>query len=114
MAIDMLTHFQANDSGLHNVNSITIPGEIINYFGHSEGITQYIKKKAAQAYSNRANVPISDKALVKISNRAMIGAERYADKRKVWNKRRPDERTWVNWKPIYWKAYTANQRGNTI
>ena len=70
--------------------------------------------EAAQAHTKRANLPISNEALVATTNHAMLGTDEYVDEIKVWNKCCPDKPTWDNWKPAYQDAYTTYQRSNTI
>ena len=41
-ATDIIAHFRANCSSLREVDVITIQGDMINYFGQAEGISQYI------------------------------------------------------------------------
>ena len=49
-ATNMLAHFRDNCSGLYEVDTITIQGEMIDYFGQAKGILQYINTmKTAQA-----------------------------------------------------------------
>ena len=70
--------------------------------------------ESAQARSKQVKLPISNRSLVEIANRAMLSTDNYADETKVWNKRFPDKCTGAIWKPIYQEAYTANQHRNTI
>ena len=90
-ATTMLVYFLSNWSGLHEVDTITIQGEMMDYFGQVEGIPQYINRMdAAQARAKWSNLPISNEALVSIANRVMLGTKEYADETKGRNKRHPD------------------------
>ena len=94
----MIAYFRANCKRLHEVDSITIQDEIMDYFGRAKGIPQCIDTmEAAQACSKRSKLPISNKALVAIANRVMLATNKYAGKMKAWNKRRPNKRMWDNW-----------------
>ena len=111
----MIAHFQSNCSGLHKVEAVTIQGGMMDYFGQDKGTPQYIHTmEAAQARAKQVKLPISNKSLVAIANRAMLSTNKYADETTAWNKRFPDKCTGANWKPIYQEAYTANQCRNTI
>ena len=44
----------------------------------------------------------------------MLGTDKYEDGEKAWNKRRPNEHTWDNWKTVHWEAYAENQQRDTI
>ena len=58
---NMIAHFRASCSSLNVVNVIIILGEMMEYFGQTEGISQYINTMyASQARAKQTNLPISN------------------------------------------------------
>ena len=71
----------------------------------TDTIAEYAESlKDAQRKAKRANNPVSDKYLVMVPTKAMMGSQRFPRSDDDWEDLDPLDRDWKRWQKIYLKA----------
>jgi hypothetical protein len=77
-AADLIDHLDKNCGGLHAIDLVNLPTEMLAYYAAAEGIPKYINMlKDAQRKAQRAAMPIADVQLVAIASTAVLGSQQY-------------------------------------
>ena len=109
-ALHFFTHLISNRGGLHDTDAVKILAPMMELYNKAKEIPQYINMlEEAQAQAERATLPISNDALVNISNRVMLASNDFPEKTKLRNKLAPTSRKWDLWKPTYQEVYISNR-----
>ncbi len=77
-AMTIMTHLNANCGGLHPSELVTLPTDMMGFYGQAEGIPEYINMlEEAQRKLARANLPMSDAQLLAIASTAILASEHF-------------------------------------
>ena len=72
-AADFLTHLCKICGGIHEIDAITIQGEMMAFYEKYGGVPHYINMmEESQAQEKRSNLPISNAVRVATANREMV------------------------------------------
>lgn len=110
-AKQLFDHLDANCGGLHPVDLINLPTEMMTYYSISDGIPEYIDKlEDAQRKLARANLPMLDVQLLAIASTAVLAAQHFPRATDEWEAMAPALKTWATWKTTYRAAHIARKR----
>jgi hypothetical protein len=77
-AADLIDHLNINCGGLHAIDLVNLPTEMLAYYAAAEGIPEYINMlEDAQRKAQLAAMPIADVQLVAIASTAVLGSQQY-------------------------------------
>ena len=114
-AATMMAHLRKNAGGMHEVDAILIPQQMMGVWVATESIPEYINElEELQQTSVNAELPVTDKSLVAIANKSMIAHKVYPTTTSDFNKLPPAQRTWAVWKPLYLEAYEEEEREKNV
>lgn len=110
-AKQLMDHLDANCGGLHPVDLINLPTEMMTFYATAEGIPEYINKlEDAQRKLARANLPMQDVQLLAIASTAVLAAQHFPRATDEWEAMAPELKTWATWKTTYRAAHIARKR----
>jgi hypothetical protein len=110
-AKDLLTHLEANCGGLHPVDLINLPTDMMGYYAMADGIPEYIQKlEDAQKKLARAELPMDDRQLLAIASTAVLASQHFPRATDEWEALEPALKTWATWKTTYLAAHIARKR----
>ena len=110
-AKQLMEHLETNCGGLHPVDLVSLPTEMMGYYATVEGIPEYIDKlEEAQRKLARANLPMSDDQLLAIASTSVMAAEHFPRATDEWEALPRNNKTWTAWKAHYRSAHTARKR----
>ena len=110
-AKQLMDHLDANCGGLHPVDLINLPTEMMTFYATAEGIPEYINKlEDAQRKLARANLPMQDVQLLAIASTAVLAAQHFPRATDEWEAMAPALKTWATWKTTYRAAHIARKR----
>ena len=107
----LLAHLDANCGGLHPVDLINLPSEMIGYYATAEGIPEYINAlEDAQRKLARAKLPMADVQLLAMASTAVLASDHFPRTTDAWEALPPASKTWTAWKSTYREAHIARKR----
>jgi hypothetical protein len=107
----IMTHLNANCGGLHPSELVTLPTDMMGYYGQAEGIPEYINMlEDAQRKLARANLPMSDAQLLAIASMAILASGHFPRPTDEWEALAANAKTWAAWKTHYRAAHIARKR----
>ena len=110
-AKQLIEHLDANCGGLHPVDLINLPTEMMGFYATAEGIPEYINKlEDAQRKLARANLPMQDVQLLAIASTAVLASQHFPRATDEWEAMAPALKTWATWKTTYRAAHIARKR----
>ena len=110
-ATTIMTHLNANCGGLHPSELVTLPTDMMGYYGQAEGIPEYINMlEDAQRKLARANLPMSDAQLLAIASTAILASGHFPRPTDEWEALTANAKTWAAWKTHYRAAHIARKR----
>ena len=110
-AADLIDHLDKNCGGLHAIDLVNLPTEMLAYYAAAEGIPEYINMlEDAQRKAQRAAMPIADVQLVAIASTAVLGSQQYPRATEDWEALATSAKTWTAWKKAYRAAHIARKR----
>jgi len=112
-AAAFMTHLCTTAGGIHKVDAILIPSQMMSVRESTESIPEYINGlEELQQASKQANLPVTDASLVVIANKSMIAHGVFTTTTSSdFNKLLDAGRTWAAWKSLRAKRVT-NPDGN--
>ena len=114
-AAALMTHLRTTAGGMHEVDAILIPSQMMSVWGATESIPEYINElEELQQASEQANLPVTDASLVAIANKSMIAHGVFATTTSDFNKLPDAGRTWAAWKPLYIAAHDEEERAKRV
>ena len=110
-AAQLLEHLDANCGGLHPVDLINLPTDMMTYYATAEGVPEYINMlEDAQRKLERGKIPMLDVQLLAIASTAVLAAQHFPRTTDEWEALTPALKTWDNWKIKYRAAHIARKR----
>ena len=110
-AKQLIEHLDANCGGLHPVDLINLPTEMMSFYATAEGIPEYINKlEDAQHKLARANLPMQDVRLLAIASTAVLASQHFPRATNEWEAMAPALKTWTTWKTTYRATHIARKR----
>jgi len=98
-AKQLIEHLDANCGGLHPVDLINLPTEMMSFYATAEGIPEYINKlEDAQHKLARANLPMQDVQLLAIASTAVLASQHFPRATDEWEAMAPALKTWATLK----------------
>ncbi len=78
MALEIMTHLNANSGGLHAIDMISLHSNMTQYYVQADGIPRFIvMMEDSQKKAKRAGMPIADVELVMKALAAILAAQRF-------------------------------------
>ena len=110
-AATLLSHLDDNCGGLHPVDLINLPSEMIGFYAAAEGIPEYINAlEDAQRKLARAKLPMADVQLLAIASTAVLASDHFPRTTDAWEALPAVSKTWTAWKATYREAHIARKR----
>lgn len=110
-AKQLMEHLDANCGGLHPVELVSLPTEMMQYYAQVDGIPEYINKlEEAQRKLARANLPMSDDQLLAIASTSVLASGHFPRPTDEWEAKPRNQKTWTAWKAHYRNAHLARKR----
>jgi len=110
-AKQLIEHLDANCGGLHAVDLVNLPTEMMGYYAIAEGIPEYIDMlEEAQRKLSRAELPMIDAQLLAIASTAVLASDHFPRPTDEWEARPRNLKTWTAWKTHYRAAHIARKR----
>jgi hypothetical protein len=100
----------ANSSGLHAINMISLHMNMHQYYMQADGIPQYIiMLEDAQKKAKRAGMSIADIKLVMMASAAILASQHFLHEVDDWEGLLSTLRTWAAWKIAFRLAHLKRQ-----
>jgi hypothetical protein len=104
----LLSHLDDNCGGLHPINLINLPSEMIGFYAVAEGIPEYINAlDDAQRKLARAKLPMADVQLLAIASTAVLASDHFPRTTNAWEALPVVSNMWTAWKATYHEAHIA-------
>jgi hypothetical protein len=110
-ALKIISFLDANSSGLHAINMISLCTNMHQYYVQADVIPQYfIMLEDAQKKAKRAGMPIADIKLVMMASAAILAAQHFPREVNNWEGLPSSSRTWAAWKTAFRLGHLKCQR----
>ena len=110
-AYDLLDHLVVNSGGLHTIDLVNLPTEMLQYYASSEGIPDFINKlEEAREKLDRGSLPMSDAVLLATASSQVFASLHYPEATREWERLAPASQTWPAWQVKYRLAHVECKR----
>lgn len=105
-AAQLLEHLDANCGGLHPIDLINLPMDMMTYYATAKGIPEYIN----MLEDTQCKIPMLDIQLLAIAFMAILAAQHFPCTTDEWEALPLALKTWDNWKHKYCATQIACKR----